>query len=124
MTIFEQIAIMAKTTTDRPPVVHHVFFWLKNSSSTEDRDLLVAGLKTLSNIPAIKELYIGVPADTEQRGVVDASWQVSELMFFEDLDAQAGYQEHPLHMAFVKKCSHLWEKVIVYDASNIYSVVS
>lgn len=105
----------------RPPVVHHVFFWLKNPTSTADRDQLVAGLKTLAGIPLIKELYVGVLANTEKRDVVDASWQVSELMFFEDLSGQANYQQHPLHLAFVKNCSHLWEKVVVYDAMNLYS---
>ena len=107
--------------TNRPPIVHHVFFWLKNPTSTEDRDKLVAGLKTLAGIPLIKELYVGVLANTEKRDVVDASWQVSELMFFEDLSAQANYQQHPLHLAFVKNCSPLWEKVVVYDAMNLFN---
>ena len=107
--------------TNRPPIVHHVFFWLKNPTSTEDRDKLVAGLKTLAGIPLIKELYVGVLANTEKRDVVDASWQVSELMFFEDLSAQANYQSHPLHQAFVKNCSPLWEKVVVYDTQNLYN---
>ena len=115
---------MAKNSADRPSVVHHVFFWLKNPGSIADRDQLVTGLKTLADIPAIKEIYIGLPAATEERDVVDASWQVSELMFFGDLAAQAGYQEHPLHLAFVKSCSHLWHKVVVYDTSNVYSGVS
>ena len=108
----------------RPPIVHHVFFWLKNPASTEDRDKLVAGLKTLAGIPLIRELYVGVLANTEKRDVVDASWQVSELMFFEDLSGQANYQQHPLHLAFVKNCSPLWEKVVVYDAMNVYSHIS
>lgn len=100
-------------------VVHHVFFWLKNPDSATDRDKVIEGLKTLRNIPLIKELYIGTPAATEQRAVVDSSWQVSELMFFEDLEAQDGYQEHPLHQAFIRDCGPLWSKVLVYDATNI-----
>ena len=107
--------------TKLPPVVHHVFFWLKNPSSVEDRDRLVEGLKTLAGIPIIRELHIGILANTEKRDVVDASWQVSELMFFDDVTGQASYQTHPLHLAFVKDYSHLWEKVIVYDAMNIFS---
>jgi hypothetical protein len=110
-----------KTDAQRPPIVHHVFFWLKNPASTEDRDKLVAGLKTLGGIPLIKELYVGILANTEKRDVVDASWQVSELMFFNDLQAQATYQQHPLHLDFVKNCSHLWEKVVVYDAMNLFN---
>ena len=106
---------------ERPPVVHHVFFWLKDPSSVDDRNALVAGLKTLAGIPLIKELYVGVLADTEKRDVVDASWQVSELMFFNDLSGQANYQQHPLHLEFVKNCSHLWAKVVVYDAMNLFT---
>ncbi|HEY4108237.1 Dabb family protein [Puia sp.] len=105
----------------RPPVVHHVFFWLKNPQSVEDRDKLVAGLKTLGGIPLIKELHVGVLADTEKRDVVDSSWQVSELMFFDDLAGQKNYQDHPLHQAFIKNCSHLWAKVVVYDAMTVFT---
>ena|ERR1700761_369702 len=98
------------------PVIHHVFFWLKNPGSKEDRDKLVAGVKTLSKIETVRELRVGVVASTEKRDVVDNSWAVSELMFFSDLAGQATYQSHPVHLEFIKNCSHLWEKVIVYDA--------
>jgi len=98
------------------PIVHHVFFWLKNPGSKEDRDQLVAGVKTLSKIETVRELRVGIVADTEKRDVVDKSWAVSELMLFSDLVGQATYQNHPVHLEFIKNCSHLWEKVIVYDA--------
>ncbi|TLV03706.1 Dabb family protein [Dyadobacter luticola] len=101
------------------PVVHHVFFWLKNPGSTADRDRIIEGLKTLRKIETIKELRIGVVASTEKRDVVDNSWGVSELMFFENLEGQAAYQVHPIHQQFIKDCSHLWDKVIVYDALDV-----
>jgi hypothetical protein len=115
---------MTPSAQTRPPIVHHVFFWLKNPSSTEDRDKLVEGLKTLAGIPIIKELYVGTLAQTEKRDVVDASWQVSELMFFSDLDSQAEYQKHAIHQDFIKNYSHLWEKVVVYDATNVFGRIS
>jgi hypothetical protein len=98
------------------PIVHHVFFWLKNPDSKEDRDKLVAGVKTLAKIETVRELRVGIVADTEKRDVVDKSWAVSELMFFSDLAGQATYQNHPVHLEFIKSYSQLWEKVIVYDA--------
>lgn len=98
------------------PVIHHVFFWLKNPGSVEDRNKLVEGVKTLSKIPTVKELRVGVVASTEKRDVVDNSWGVSELMFFEDLAGQETYQSHSIHLEFIKNYSHLWAKVIVYDA--------
>ena len=109
-------AFPLKTTASKYPIVHHVFFWLKNPGSIEDRDKLVAGVKTLSKIETIRELRVGVVASTEKRDVVDNSWAVSELMFFSDLAGQATYQTHPIHLEFIKNHSHLWDKVIVYDA--------
>jgi hypothetical protein len=104
----------------KPPIVHHVFFWLNDPLSTADRDKVVEGIKTLAKIPLIKELYVGVLANTEKRDVVDASWQVSELMFFDDLTSQASYQDHPIHLEFIRNCSHLWKKVVVYDVQNVF----
>ncbi|WP_111597662.1 Dabb family protein [Chitinophaga skermanii] len=101
------------------PVVHHVFFWLKNPDSEEDKQKLVAGVKKLKNIPTVKVLHVGVVASTEKREVVDNSWHVSELMFFADLAGQATYQTHPLHLDFIKECGHLWEKVLVYDMLEV-----
>lgn len=109
-------ALPLNTMENKYPVIHHVFFWLKNPGSIEDRDKLVAGVKTLSKIETVRELRVGVVASTEKRYVVDNSWAVSELMFFSDLAGQAVYQTHPIHLEFVKNCSHLWEKVVVYDA--------
>jgi hypothetical protein len=103
----------------KTPLAHHVFFRLKNPDSKEDRDKLVEGVKTLKNIPTVKELHVGVLADTEKRDVVDVSWQVSELMFFTDLAGQATYQNHPIHLDFIKNYGHLWAKVVVYDAMEV-----
>jgi len=97
------------------PVVHHVFFWLKNPDSKEDRVKLIEGIRGLAKIETVKELHVGVLADTEKRPVVDTSWQVSELIFFHDLAGQATYQSHQVHLDFVKNYGALWQKVVVYD---------
>ena len=101
--------------TDAGKVVHHVFFWLKRPDSAADREDLIAGLRALSEISVIRSLEIGLPAPTEQRDVVDASFDLSELMVFDSVGDQAIYQEHPIHRDFVARCGHLWRKVMVYD---------
>ena len=110
---------MPFSNTSEKALVHHVFFWLKNPSSAEDRDKLVEGVKTLKKIETVKEIHVGILASTEKRDVVDASWQVSELIFFNDLAGQSTYQTHPVHLDFVKNYSHLWQKVVVYDAMEV-----
>jgi len=99
-------------------LVHHVFFWLKNPASKEDRSKLIEGIKTLEKIETVRMLHVGIPAGTEKRAVVDHSYSVSELIFFDDVSGQNVYQEHPIHKAFVEKCAHLWDKVLVYDTMS------
>ncbi len=106
-------------TKEKKQLAHHVFFWLKNPGSKEDLNKLLEGLKTLEKIETIRSLHIGVPAATEPRPVIDASYSASELMFFDDLAGQQVYQDHAIHKKFIADCSHLWEKVLVYDAMDI-----
>lgn len=96
-------------------LIHHVFFWLKNPGSKEDLEKLLTGLRTLKGIETVRDIRIGVPASTEKRDVVEASYSASELLFFDDLAGQKIYQDHPIHKKFVADCSHLWQKVVVYD---------
>ncbi len=115
-------AVSALQAGDKPAVnnyprlVHHVFFWLKNPDSKEDLERLLKGLKTLAGIPSVRGVHFGVPASTEKREVVDNSYSASEILFFDDTAGQKIYQDHPIHQQFVADCSHLWQRVVVYDA--------
>jgi hypothetical protein len=104
---------------EKTQLIHTAYFWLKNSESVANRDQLIAGLQTLRQVPSVKALHIGLPATTEKRDVVDNSFQVSELMMFDDLAGQSKYQAHPIHQAFIKNCSHLWSKVAVKDSITV-----
>ena len=39
-------------------------------------------------------------------------------MTFDSVADQEAYQPHPLHKAFIERCGHLWEKVVVYDITD------
>jgi hypothetical protein len=106
----------APTVNSYPRLAHHVFFWLKNPDSKEDLAKLLAGLRTLTKIESVRGAHFGVPASTEKRDVVDNSYSASEILFFDDLAGQKTYQDHPIHKQFVADCSHLWQRVVVYDA--------
>jgi hypothetical protein len=94
--------------------IHHVYFWLNNPGSEQDKKNLIEGLQKLSKVKTIRSFYIGVPADT-RREVIDSSYSVSWLLFFDNAVDQDSYQADPIHLNFVKECKHLWQKVIVYD---------
>ena len=95
--------------------IHHVYFWLKNTGNVEDRNQLVEGLKKLSAVTTIKQFHIGIPANTS-RDVIDSSYAVSWMLMFKNDADQASYQTDPMHLKFIADCSHLWQKVLVYDA--------
>ena len=98
--------------------IHHVYFWLKNPDSREDRAKLVEGLKKLSKVKTIKMFHIGQPADTN-RDVIDSSYAVSWFTLFNNAADQQSYQVDPIHLKFVEECSSLWSKVVVYDSVDI-----
>jgi len=109
------MAMAQNTGNTSSQVIHHVFFWLKNPGNEQDRKELMQGLQTLRGVKQVKKLLIGTPARTEQRTVVDSTYDVSEMMYFDNAAEQDQYQVDPIHKAFVEKYSHLWEKVVVYD---------
>ena len=94
--------------------IHHVYFFLKETGNEEHKALLIEGLNKLSAAASIQQFHIGVPADTN-RSVIEKGYAVSWLLLFDNGEDQASYQVDPIHLKFVEECSHLWEKVIVYD---------
>ena len=83
-----------------------------------DRDALIAGLRKLSKVSTIREFHIGLPAGTS-RDVIDTSYSVSWMLKFDTPEDQDSYQVDPIHLQFVKECSPLWNKVVVYDSIDI-----
>ncbi|MEX2601396.1 MAG: Dabb family protein [Balneolaceae bacterium] len=108
------------TSSDLPrqesSLVHTVYFWFHDEVSDEDAETFYGELKKLREIPQIQHGWIGVPAATEERGVIDNTYDYSITFVFADEEAEAAYQIHPIHTRFVEVNSHLWENVIVYDA--------
>jgi|SRR3954466_10461563 hypothetical protein len=96
--------------------IHHVFFWLKENNDT-NRQQLIEGLQKLSSAKTIKQYHIGVPANTN-RDVIENTYNVSWMILFDNAADQDSYQTDPIHLNFVKECSHLWNKVTVFDTVN------
>ena len=97
--------------------VHHVHFWLKDKA---DKQQLIDGLKTLLPITHIRQMHIGVPAETF-RDVVDRSYDVSLLLLFDGPAEQEAYQVDPTHVYFAENYAKpLCSKVVVADSINVH----
>ncbi|QHS59639.1 Dabb family protein [Chitinophaga agri] len=110
---------MAAAAPVQKVFVHHVYFWLNNPESQEDKAKLIAGLQKLAKgAKTIQQHHIGVPSTTN-RDVIERSYQVSWLLFFRNKAEQDIYQTDPAHLKFIEECSSVWKKVIVYDSEDI-----
>jgi len=93
--------------------VHHVHFWLNNQAELPK---LLEGLQKLAQIKHIKQIHIGVKADTH-RDVVDRSYDASLLIIFDNQQAHDAYQVDPIHDDFVANYVKPYvSKVVVQDS--------
>ena len=99
-------------------LVHSVYFWLKDELGAADRAAFDSGVRSLLKIKSIEAAYIGVPASTQRRPVVDSSYSVGLTIIFKDGAAHDRYQIDPIHLAFVDSCKHLWSRVQIYDSES------
>jgi hypothetical protein len=94
-------------------MIHQVYFWLHDKNNTEE--FLTEAVPMLGRCKNVGKFIAGVPAATEDREVVDHSFQVSCTIFFDSLEDQLAYQSDPLHLEFIEKYSSMWSTVKVYD---------
>ena len=98
-------------------LIHTVIFWLKKDLPDEDLTYFKDELGSLEKISNVEQMFIGRPSATAQRPVMEDSYDFCLTVALKDLAAHNVYQEDPLHLAFIENCSHMWERVKIYDAN-------
>lgn len=98
-------------------LVHSVFFWLRKDLSPEQRDAFRKGLESLAGIAAAEAVYVGTPAATPPRPVIDSSYDFALNVLLKDVAAHDAYQADPVHLAFVAEFKSCWDRVQIYDAA-------
>jgi hypothetical protein len=94
--------------------VHQVYFWLNDKA---DLPKLIEGLEVMLPITSIRDIHIGVPAESEEREVIERSYDVSLLVTFSNLADHDHYQIDPLHDIFREQyASPLCKRVMVLDS--------
>ncbi|WP_291789006.1 Dabb family protein [Cecembia sp.] len=105
------IELMAEQAK-KQKMIHQVFFWLNDGVDVKD---FIKEASQLGKCKTVDKFYIGTPAPTEARDVVDNSYQVACTLFFDSIEDQNAYQVDPLHLKFIEKNSNKWSAVKVYD---------
>lgn len=97
-------------------LVHSVYFWLKPKLTPAQRADFRRGVESLKTIKAVKKIYVGTPAATAQRPIIDHSYSVALTVVCKDVAAHDAYQVDPVHLAFVNSFKGYWTRVQIYDS--------
>ena len=99
-------------------LMHVVYFWLDPELTAEQTEEFLTDLRGLANVPTVRRLWVGKPAATPSRGVVDNSFDYSLVVWFDDVAGHDAYQAHPIHLAFVEAQEAKFARVRVRDSAS------
>lgn len=97
-------------------LVHNVFFWLNKSLDGAQITEFRMSLESLKTIEHAEAVYVGSPADTAERPVIDTSYDFCLTVILKDIAAHDAYQAHETHQAFLAAHKQHMKKIKVYDA--------
>ena len=97
-------------------LVHTVYFWLRNDLTAQQLADFRRGVESLGGIKAVDKIYVGTPAKTEKRPIIDDSYSFALTVLCKDLAAHDAYQVDPIHKEFIEKFKSFWTRVQIYDA--------
>ena len=94
-------------------VVHFVVYKWKNTTSQNDKDVALAGIKAMAGkIPGIKNIWL----KTERNQIRDFDGVYA--IEFTSAEAAADYAESPLHETWRKRWEELRESSLSFQVSN------
>ena len=97
-------------------LAHIVYFTLKEKSAENQKKLIDACNKYLSNHPGTVFYGTGGRATDLKRGVNVTDWDVGLHIVFKNKAAHDKYQVSKRHLQFIKENKDLWSKVRVFDS--------
>jgi len=98
-------------------LVHSVYFWLKPELTAAQCADFRRGVESLGGIKAAAAVYVGAPAGTQKRPIVDDSYSVALTVICQDVAAHDAYQTDPIHLKFVERFKTYWTRLQIYDAA-------
>ncbi|THH41182.1 Dabb family protein [Neolewinella litorea] len=103
------------TEITQPGMAHTVYFWLQEGLSEDELQSFEAGMRSLAASPTVRRVFVGKPAATPSRGVVDNSFDYSLVLWFDDVAGHDAYQVSPAHLKFVEDHEAKFKEVCVFD---------
>jgi hypothetical protein len=98
-------------------LVHTVYFWLRPDLTAAQLADFRKGVESLGTIKSVVQCYVGTPAKTEKRPIIDDSYSFGLTVVVKDVAGHDFYQVDPIHLEFIAKFKTYWVKVQIYDAA-------
>jgi hypothetical protein len=73
-------------------------------------------VESLGTINSVENVYVGTPAKTEKRPIIDDTYSVALTVLCKDVAAHDAYQADSIHHAFINQFKSFWSRVQIYDA--------
>ena len=99
-------------------LVHSVYFWLREDLSSADQEKFWVSVRRLLTIQSVRHGWVGVPAETEERPIIDKSYSCALILAFDDMAGHDSYQSDPVHDEFRTGSAGFWSKIQIYDATS------
>ena len=94
----------ARRTLERSAPFVHVVLFKTRAGGPEAAAGIVRDIRTmLEPLPTVRGLWIGRPAPTNDRPIVDVNYDVGLMILFEDQKGLQEYLDHPVHAEFARK---------------------
>jgi hypothetical protein len=106
----------AGEASDRPLLVHSVYFTLKEDTPERRQALIDSTRATLAKIPGIVALAVGPRDEGLARGVNDLEFDLALTIVFRDRAAHDLYQPHVKHQEFIAANLPNVARVRVFDS--------
>ncbi|HWO99772.1 MAG TPA: Dabb family protein [Methylococcus sp.] len=98
------------------PVHHVVIVWLKEHGSEAARQRYIENSRQLGKLPMVVHYRVGTALPSDQRTVVDSSYDVAIVASFANREALGDYLAHPEHRRILdESLKPLVDRVVVYD---------
>ena len=98
-------------------LVHTVYFWLREDLSSDEVEAFRKGLAELGKIASTEAVYVGQPAETPDRPVIDKTYSFGLTVLLKGIEQHDEYQDDPIHEHFVNTFKSFWTRVQIYDAA-------
>ncbi len=99
-------------------LAHHVFFTLKDRSDAAAQRLVQACQTYLDRHPGTVDFAVG-RREPEYDRPVNAHYDVSLHVIFQDRAAHDAYQTSPEHVKFIEENQESWADVRVFDSNLV-----